>query len=108
MEVPLYILSMWEACLVYRGSSYSLCIYRYEGIFVLQTFDAEGKINHYVLGVDSEVYPHFFGPGMHYSMDIFHYGKCTHFAGPLVIVDRYAYFQLFIIDPRVSTFSGVR
>jgi hypothetical protein len=57
----------------------------YEGIRLLQTFNALGKIDTYVTrvtGPREEDYPHFFGPG------------------PLVIIGRQAYFQLFIIDPR--------
>jgi hypothetical protein len=59
--------------------------HRYEGIRVLQTFNALGEIDAYVTRVSgprAEVYPHFFGPG------------------PLIIIGAYAYFQLFIIDPR--------
>jgi hypothetical protein len=58
---------------------------QYEGIRVLQTFNALGEIDAYVTRVSgprAEVYPHFFGPG------------------PLIIIGAYAYFQLFIIDPR--------
>jgi hypothetical protein len=54
----------------------------YRGVLVLQTFDAEGITTNYVGSVDSEEYPHFFGPG------------------PLVIFGRFAYLQLFLIDPR--------
>jgi hypothetical protein len=55
---------------------------KYTGVLVLQTFDAEGKSSNYVGDVNSMNNPHFFGPG------------------PLVILGRYAYFQLFLIDPR--------
>ena len=37
--------------------------YRYSGIEILQVLDGEGEIKAYVYGVDSQDYPHFFGPG---------------------------------------------
>ena len=34
-------------------------IFRFEGVLLLQTFDAEGKISSFIGGVKSEVSPHF-------------------------------------------------
>ena len=41
--------------------------FRYEGVRVLQIFDATGEIVHYVGGVSSDLYPHFIGPGRVHS-----------------------------------------
>ena len=41
--------------------------FRYEGVEVLQIFDATGEIVHYVGGVSSDLYPHFLGPGRVHS-----------------------------------------
>ena len=37
--------------------------FRYEGVEVLQIFDATGEILYYICGVSSDLYPHFLGPG---------------------------------------------
>lgn len=54
----------------------------HKGVKVLQTFDSDGVIEHYVGKVKEDRNPHFFGPG------------------PLKILGRHAFFQLFVIDPR--------
>lgn len=38
-------------------------VLRYKGVKVLQTFDSEGVIEHYVGKVKEDRNPHFFGPG---------------------------------------------
>ena len=38
--------------------------FRFEDVLILQTFDANGDITTYFRGVDSDIYPHFIGPGI--------------------------------------------
>ena len=61
---------------------------RIEDIFILQTFDAVGSVDAFKGEASNEDGVLIPLPG----------------PGPLIVVGRHAYFQLFIIDPRVSMY----
>ena len=62
-----------------------LLLYSISGVYFLYTFDATGTVDQFrrSASVDEEL---LLLPG----------------PGPMYVVGRYAYFQLFVIDPRVS------
>ena len=87
---------------------------------ILKTFDSTGTVNTYVGGILNDETPHFRGAGIGHYINVnlmqitcvihtlMHAFPLTFFLnilatlGVLKIYRRRAYFQLFVIDPRVS------
>ena len=76
----------------------------YDGVFVLMTIDQNGTVSYYISYIHSKSFPHFRGPGIIKPNHIHsHFIAIFHTpAGALVIINRFAYIQLYILDPQVS------